>query len=178
MSAQPINSDRFVTLRRIDAASWSRCQPKLLAFCMHHGGGRITKASLEWLAHAGADRLHQPGAAIYAVWTDDGRLAGVCAAAGYGEEASVVVVRPDCRGQRLGERLLKAIITELGQFRCCVAADNLSSLRACFRAGMLAYEVFTGPTGKTTFRLKSMLDRSSGNPGRRHPVYEEQVKLP
>ncbi|GAB2723130.1 GNAT family N-acetyltransferase [Paenibacillus thermoaerophilus] len=177
MSEPSTNSPESAVIRRIDAARWLRCRPKLLAFCMHHGGGRITKNALEWLAQASPAQVDAPGAAVYAAWTADGRLAGVSAASGYGDDASVVVVRPDCRGQRLGERLLRAIISELGEFRCCVAADNLSSLRSCFRAGMLAYEVFVGPTGKTTFRLKAASDRTPGSRGRSYLAQEKQVKM-
>jgi hypothetical protein len=49
----------------------------------------------------------------------------------------------------------------LKSYSCTVALDNVPSLKMCFRAGLYAVELFTGPTGKPTLRFASSVSQTN-----------------
>jgi len=95
------------------------------------------------------------GTAAIAVAVDAGRLVGFAFAADAGERACIVAVHPDTRGKGVGSSLIKALHSRWGRLTCSVAADNPASMQMCFRAGMKAVGLTTGPTGKPTLRFES-----------------------
>jgi len=89
-----------------------------------------------------------------AVAVENGKLAGFAFAKDAGRLACLVVVHPQMRGHGVGKELLTTLHHHFGHLTCMVAADNPASMQMCFHAGMVAVELFDGPTGKPTLRFE------------------------
>ncbi|QHT60113.1 GNAT family N-acetyltransferase [Paenibacillus lycopersici] len=145
-------------VKLLSPSQWSSAKERITRFLYRYGDSRLTLAGLAALndlraARLAASRGSEPGAAV-AVALHDGKLAAVAYAEDGGERACFVVVSPAFRGQGVGSLLLRALHRKLGRLACSVAADNPSSMNMCFRAGMKAVSLHTGPTGKPTLRFE------------------------
>ncbi|GAB6932873.1 GNAT family N-acetyltransferase [Calditerricola satsumensis] len=140
-------------IRVVPPAEWERLRPRVLALVRRHGDRRITHRAIRWLRHLGPDDLNQPGTLVVVAQTAKGGLAGCLAACDYGRKESLVVVHPAFRRRGIAKALTAAVIHRLGKLYVRVAVDNVPSLKTCFSLGMVAFRLFTGPTGKPTLWL-------------------------
>ncbi|MFF2018524.1 N-acetyltransferase [Paenibacillus sp. NPDC058177] len=139
-------------------AQWTARLDGLLHFIRQHGDRRITLQGYRALAALTPEQLALPGVSllIATVRGQHGRqLAGLSFVSGFGKEACLVAVHPLYRGKHTGSSLLTAQLQRLGRLECSVASDNTPSLKMCFRAGLAAVALTTGPTGKPTLELRS-----------------------
>ncbi|NBD26093.1 GNAT family N-acetyltransferase [Paenibacillus glycinis] len=147
-------------VKLLSPSQWSSSKERITRFLYRYGDSRITHAGLAALNAlpparlAAANGRSGDAAAAVAVAIQDGRLAAVAFAEDGGERACFVVVSPECRGQGTGSLLLRALHRRLGRLTCSVASDNPASMNMCFRAGMKAVSLHTGPTGKPTLRFE------------------------
>ncbi|QYR20411.1 GNAT family N-acetyltransferase [Paenibacillus sp. sptzw28] len=139
-----------------------RLRPEALAVgeCGTPAAASAAPSGIRMLNAAQAAKAKEPGGnadaplTAVAVAVAGGKLAAFAFAAQAGERACLVVVRPELRGQGAGSALLKALHGRFGRLACSVAADNPASMQMCFRAGMKAVGMSTGPTGKPTLRFE------------------------
>ncbi|WP_219835998.1 GNAT family N-acetyltransferase [Paenibacillus sp. R14(2021)] len=147
-------------VKLLSPSDWTAAKDKITRFLYRYGDSRLTHAGLVALRElppaklAGGSRSGDASAAV-AVAIQGGKLAAVAFGDEGGERACFVVVSPDFRGQGFGSILLKALHKRMGKLTCSVASDNTSSMNMCFRAGMKAVSLHTGPTGKPTLRFES-----------------------
>ncbi|MBO7745303.1 GNAT family N-acetyltransferase [Paenibacillus sp. MWE-103] len=146
-------------VKLLSPSQWSASKEKITRFLYRYGDSRITHAGLAALnaltpTRLAAGRSAEGAAAAVAVAVQNGRLAAVAFAEDGGERACLVVVSPEYRGQGTGSALLRALHRRLGRLTCSVASDNASSMNMCFRAGMKAVSLHSGPTGKPTLRFE------------------------
>ncbi|MFD1425974.1 GNAT superfamily N-acetyltransferase [Kroppenstedtia sanguinis] len=128
-----------------------RVRPQLLRFSKRHGDRRITHRALRWLRSLTGDPF--PGGTWLAAALDGQRLAGFILFGKYGLEESFIVVHPEYRKQAVAESLLEAALHTLDRVYTRVACDNIPSLKLCFKQGLVAFQLVTGPTGKPTLCL-------------------------
>jgi GNAT superfamily N-acetyltransferase len=150
-------------------AQWKARLDGLLHFIRQHGERRITLQGYRALARLTPEQLALPGVSLLvaSVRAQQGRqLAGLSFVSDFGKEACLVAVHPLYRGRHTGASLLEAQLKRLGCLECSVASDNAASLKMCFRAGLAAVALTTGPTGKSTLLLHSQdsIDRSTISP--------------
>lgn len=122
---------------------------KLIAFIRRHGDRRITQGAINWLQQMNSQSLDTPGTKILAA-LDKKKLVGLLIVAQYGIEESFMAVHKEYRNQNIAKAMLKQMISDLGKIYGRVALDNISSLKACFSSGMVAFHLFQGPTNKPT----------------------------
>lgn len=139
---------RVVSIR---PALLRRVRPLILRFCKRHGDRRITHRALRWLQGLREDGFSK--GTWLAAALDGRRLAGVILFGSYGLDEAFIVVHPDYRKQAVGETLLAAALDSLDRVYTRVACDNLPSLKLCFKLGLVAFHLTTGPTGKPTLCL-------------------------
>lgn len=142
-----------MNIQLLTGQEWVRLQPRLLAFLVRAGDKRITVAALDALRQLEPLQLAAPGYAVAAA-LEKGRIVGLAAALRNGQEACVLAVHPQYRGHGIGSLLLQTMLRRCGWLQGEVALDNTSSLAACFRCGMKAVALLTGPTGKPTLRME------------------------
>lgn len=140
-------------IRVVTPAEWPRLRPLVLALVHRHGDRRITHRAIRWLRDLKPGELNQPGTLIVLARTDRGRIAGCLAAKDFGRSESLIVVHSACRRRGIAKALTAAVIRRLGKLYVRVAVDNVPSLKTCFSLGMVAFHLFTGPTGKPTLWL-------------------------
>ncbi|ANE49110.1 hypothetical protein SY83_21670 [Paenibacillus swuensis] len=121
-------------------------------FAKRHGDGRITRGALRLAEAALADSSSSKGNQLL-LMSDQGDIAGVSLVLGYGEIAAIVIVHSEYRGRRVAPQLISRHVADLGAYTCNVAVHNTPSLKMCFRAGLTAVGLFTGPTGVPTLRF-------------------------
>ncbi|GGF85811.1 hypothetical protein GCM10010912_33880 [Paenibacillus albidus] len=142
-----------------DAGPWKNRIAGLLSFMREHGDRRLTHRGCKVLAGLTPSQLALPGTSLLVatVRGQQGRqLAGVSFVSDYGKTACLVAVHPLYRNRRTGTSLMSAQLERLGRLECCVAADNIPSLKMCFNAGLAAVSLTIGPTGKATLLLRSL----------------------
>lgn len=128
-----------------------RVRPLLLNFSKRHGDRRITHRAMRWLRNLTGDPY--PGGTWLAAALDGRRLVGFILFGNYGLDEAFIVVHPEYRKQAVGESLLKAALHTLDRVYTRVACDNIPSLKLCFKEGLVAFHLITGPTGKPTLCL-------------------------
>ncbi|WP_308638674.1 GNAT family N-acetyltransferase [Paenibacillus silvisoli] len=147
-------------VKLLTPAQWSAAKEKVTRFLYRHSDNRITNAALVALRELPPAQLadsrsgEAPTAAIAVAISSSGKLMACAFAEDCGERACFVVVSPEYRGQGAGSALMRALRRHLGSLTCTVAADNAQSMAMCFRAGMKAVSLHTGPTGKPTLRFE------------------------
>ncbi|RAP75491.1 GNAT family N-acetyltransferase [Paenibacillus montanisoli] len=147
-------------VKLLTPSQWSAAKEKVTRFLYRYGDNRITNAALVALRELPHAQLAEgrsgeaPSAAIAVAISSSGKLMACAFAEDGGERACFVVVAPEFRGQGAGSALLKALRRRLGSLTCSVASDNAPSMAMCFRAGMKAVSLHTGPTGKPTLRFE------------------------
>ncbi|WP_188647617.1 GNAT family N-acetyltransferase [Marinithermofilum abyssi] len=145
----------------------NRLKPMLLRFAKTYGDKRITHQALRWLRDLSADEF--PEGTLISVAIIQKRLAGIIAFGRYGLDEALIVVHPSHRKSNVGETLLYHALEELDKVYTRVACDNIPSLRLCFSTGLVAFRMFTGPTGKPTLWL-------GGGNWNRHDVTEDPAR--
>lgn len=148
---------------------WISERKRLLGFAVRFGEKRLTVAAIHALRLLdppllAADSLGQYGAVI-AVAQLGSRIVGLGFAADGGEQGCFVVTHPDTRGLGIGAAVVQAMINRLGRLSCHVAIDNVPSMAICFRLGMNAVSMHTGPTGKPTLRFERRPDDDAARLG-------------
>ncbi|MBJ6362059.1 GNAT family N-acetyltransferase [Paenibacillus sp. GCM10012307] len=158
-------------IRLLTSEEWARMRSFILTFMVRFGEKRLTLSAVSALKQLQPQQLEtcyegiSPSGSAVAVAIEKGKLTGVAAAIDYGQTACLMAVHPSLRGHGLGSRLLKAIMNHCGRLQGEVALDNPASISACFRSGMKAVALLTGPTGKPTLRFE----------GTAQPVYCRSV---
>ncbi|MFD2613502.1 hypothetical protein [Paenibacillus gansuensis] len=134
-------------IRAVSSEQYARCKTKILRFAQRCGEGRITSAALRAAQESDADL--ERGSQLL-LMMDGRKAAGLSLLLDYGRTASFFVVHPDYRGKEITVQLIRRHIQDVGAYSCTVAVTNTPSLKQCFRAGLTAVDLFTGPTGKPT----------------------------
>jgi GNAT superfamily N-acetyltransferase len=107
-------------VRYVTPMKWILHRNRLLAYMAKHGEGSLTAECRRILADLDPVALGYPdtsGAAI-AVLRDSGQLLGVAAAVDWGHACCIVVTHPSSRGQEIGSRLQRALVTRIGKLHC------------------------------------------------------------
>lgn len=146
-------------VKLLSPSQWQAAKERVTRFLYRYGDSRITLGGLVALKELSPARLAASGRSAHAeaavaVAIRQGKLVAVAFAEDGGDRACFVVVSPQCRGQGIGAKLLESLHARLGRLACSVASDNHSSMQMCFRAGMKAVNLHTGPTGKPTLRFE------------------------
>lgn len=123
----------------------------ILRFMKRYGDGRITHRALRWFQQLNAESL--PEGTHLSVALEQKKLIGVIAIGQYGLQEAFIAVHPDYRQQKVGEALLQHALEHLDKLYTRVACDNTASLKLCFNCGLVAFNLFKGPTGKPTLWL-------------------------
>lgn len=139
-----------VHIRHIPLQHLDRYRNRLLQFIRLYGENRVTHKALRWFRNLSTDRSGDEGTLICAALDEKGRILGVVVVGHYGLEESFVVVKPSSRAQGVGQALVRQTVQRLGRLYGRVAVDNPASLKMCFNVGMIAFDLFTGVTGKPT----------------------------
>ncbi|ULO05887.1 N-acetyltransferase [Paenibacillus sp. 19GGS1-52] len=136
---------------------WKSRLTELLDFLRQYGERRITLHGCRVLAELTPDQLALPGVSLLVatVRGQNGRqLAGVSFVSNFGKETCLVAVHPLYRSKHIGTALLAAHLERLGALECCVACDDIASLKMCFNAGLAAVALTTSP--KPTLLLRAL----------------------
>lgn len=144
-------------LHLLNPEQWMADRKRLLSFAVRFGEKRLTVSAIHTLrmldpslltAYKGNYR------AVITVAKIGSRIVGLGFAADAGENGCFVVVNPETRGLGIGAAIVQSMIKRLGRLSCHVAIDNVPSMALCFRLGMAAISMHTGPTGKPTLRFE------------------------
>lgn len=145
-------------LQLLTPEQWAAERKRLIGFAIRFGEKRLTLASMHAFRTLEAALLTAPsgesGAAAVVVATLEGRLAGLGFAADAGEKGCFVVVHSEMRDRGIGSRIVEKLISRFEHLTCTVACDNAPSMALCFKLGMVAVAMLTGPTGKPTLRFE------------------------
>jgi len=140
-----------VRIKVLTPEGMAAIRTSLLAFCRKYGDRRITHRALRWFYQLPNTRWTE--GTWVAIATEERQLVGVIAFSRYGLEESFIVVHPNYRKRRVGERLLNHSLKSLKKVYTRVACDNTPSLKLCFSCGLVAFRLIRGPTGKQTLCL-------------------------
>ena len=139
-----------MVVREIPLEKLDRYRARLLRFLRTYGDRRLTYKALRWLRDLPAKPAD---GTVMAVALDGKWLAGVIAIGNYGLAESIIAVKPVYRNKGIGKWLTRYVIDKHGRMYARVALDNIPSLKLCFSLDMVAFDLFTGVTGKPTFWL-------------------------
>ena len=149
----------MVEYRQVQPTEWRKVRAIALALIRGHRDGHITRKTYNHVQSLRSQSLDQEGNVVWTAWADD-RLVGVIVYEEYGNRTSMMVVHRDYRGQGIAKGMLLPSAKHMGRFYSEIAVDNLSSLRAVFAVGMVAYDVFLR-RGKITLRMRNGFDPST-----------------
>lgn len=135
-------------IREVPYQKLEQVRPKLIRFLRLYGDKRITHKALRWLNRLPAAPYGE--GTMIAIALDQKRLAGVLVIGRYGIEESLIAVKPRYRKAGLGKELVQYCFRTIDRMYARVATDNVPSLKLCFALGMVAFDLFTGVTGKPT----------------------------
>lgn len=138
-------------IREVPYSQLNKVRRRLLHFLRLYGDKRLTHKALRWLSTL-PPQPYEEGTVI-AVALDGRRLVGVIAIGQYGKEESIIAVKPNYRQSGVGRQLVHYALEHLDRLYSRVAMDNIPSLKLCFSIGMVAFDLFTGVTGKPTLWL-------------------------
>jgi len=137
---------------------WSRKLAELLQFVHHYGERRIPMDSCKRLSGLTPEQLRRPGVSLLVatVRGQNGRqLSGLSYVSDGGKESCLVAVHPLYRSRGTGTALLTEQLRRLRSLECSVASDNTAGLKMCFKAGLAAVALGSGPSGKPVLLLRS-----------------------
>lgn len=140
-----------MVIREVSYRQLDKVRGQLIRFLKLYGDKRLTHKALRWMKNLPAEP-YKDGTLI-AVVLDKRRLTGVIAIGRYGIEEAIIAVKPSCRQQGLGKDLVSYVLQKIDRMYARVATDNIPSLKLCFSLGMVAFDMFTGVTGKPTLWL-------------------------
>lgn len=140
-----------MVIREVPYGQLDKVRPLLIRFLRSYGDRRLTHKALRWLKSLPTEPYKE--GTIIAVALDEKRLAGVIAVGQYGIQEAIIAVKPHYRKHGLGKDLVRFIMQNINRMYARVATDNIPSLKLCFALGMVAFDLFTGVTGKPTLWL-------------------------
>ncbi|SMF76508.1 hypothetical protein SAMN05661091_1317 [Paenibacillus uliginis N3/975] len=146
----------ITSISPVNPADWPDIREQCYDFMCRFGNRRLTREGCNTLQKMSFDQVQHPGTSLIAatVRGEHGKMpVGICFVTGFGEDACLIAVHPLYRNRHIGTSLILFQLSRLGRLRCKVAADNYSSLKMCFHAGMQAVALEKGPTGKPTLVL-------------------------
>lgn len=135
----------------ISAQTLPTVRTSIIQFMQKYGDGRITHRALRWFQQLRPEQL--TSGTLVAMALDHKQVAGVIVFGNYGIDEAFVAVHPDYRQQKVGESLLNHALQHFPKLYTRVACDNIPSLKLCFSCGLVAFQLFKGPTGKPTLWL-------------------------
>lgn len=145
-------------LQLLTPEQWAAERKRLIGFAIRFGEKRLTLASMHAFRTLTPAQLTLPpgesGAAAVVVATAGGRLVGLGFAGDSGEKGCFVVVHSEMRARGIGGEIVKRLMSRFEDLTCNVACDNAPSMALCFKLGMVAVAMATGPTGKPTLRFE------------------------
>ncbi|MFX3631268.1 MAG: GNAT family N-acetyltransferase [Candidatus Pristimantibacillus sp.] len=144
-------------LHLLTPEQWMADRKRLLSFAVRFGEKRLTVSAIHTLRMLNPSLLSANKSnydAVITVAKIGNRIVGLGFAADAGENSCFVVVNPETRGLGIGAAIVQSMINRLGRLSCHVATDNIPSMALCFRLGMNAVSMHTGPTGKPTLRFE------------------------
>lgn len=140
---------------------WNSYRKRLADFAVQYSDKRLTAASIQAFRALDSAQLITSvetgySEAAVSIARQGSRLLGVGFAANGDKhkQECFFVVQPEARELGVGTAVARSLISRLGQLTCHVAVDNVPSMALCFRLGMEAVSMFTGPTGKPTLRFE------------------------
>ncbi|GEM_PF-776994 len=148
---------------RVTSSNFRRLHPRTVDLLQSQGDGHLTVKALRLYASLKPEDTERPGNFILAALDPRGRVIAVTAALRWGHELSLIAVQRRQRGRGLAGTLLRLAVRALGRYYAEVASDNLPSLRAFFACGLVAYDVFTRPSGKVVLRLRTVEPLPAGH---------------
>lgn len=140
-----------MVIRDIPLRTLDKYRSRLLLFLRKYGDQRLTHKALRWLRDLPLG-LELLGTAI-AVAVHNKQLVGIIAVGKYGVDEAIIAVKPTARKKGVAKQLVSFIVNRLGRMYARVAVDNTASLNLCFSMNMVAFDMFTGVTGKPTLWL-------------------------
>ncbi|GBF11752.1 GNAT family N-acetyltransferase [Tepidibacillus sp. HK-1] len=138
---------------KINASVPERFKQPLIRFINKYGDGHITRKAIEWLKKTPFQKLNQSNGDLIHVILEGKKIIGVLAIARFGLDQAIIVVHPEVRKQGVAYQLVTEALEDIDRYYVKVANDNVPSLKLCFAAGMKAFDLTKGPTGKPTFVL-------------------------
>lgn len=138
-------------IREVPYRQLERVRPQLIHFLRRYGDKRVTHKAISWLKQLPAEPY--PKGTLIAVALDGKYLVGVTAIGNYGLDESLIAVKPAYRTKGIGKDLVRFILRDVDRLYAKVATDNIPSLKLCLSMGMVAFDLFTGVTGKPTLWL-------------------------
>ncbi|ANY65078.1 hypothetical protein BBD42_00235 [Paenibacillus sp. BIHB 4019] len=138
---------------------WNCYRNRLADFAVQYSDKRLTAASIQAFRALNSAQLVPSvdaanSEAAVSIARQGSRLLGVGFAINGSKQECFFVVHPEARELGVGTTVARSLISRLGQLTCHVAVDNIPSMALCFRLGMSAVSMFTGPTGKPTLRFE------------------------
>lgn len=140
-----------MVVREVPYQQLDNVRPQLIHFLRLYGDKRLTHKALRWLKQLPAEP-YQKGTQI-AVALEGKQLVGLAAIGNYGLVESLIAVKPTYRTQGIGQDLIRFLLQDIDRLYAKVATDNIPSLKLCLSMGMVAFDLFTGVTGKPTLWL-------------------------
>ncbi|QAY65102.1 GNAT family N-acetyltransferase [Paenibacillus protaetiae] len=152
-------------LQLLTPEQWTAERKRLIGFAIRFGDKRLTATSMHAFRTLEPEQLSLPsgekGAAAVVVASLDGRIAGIGYAGDAGENGCFVVVHSDMRARGIGSKIVKGLMSRFERLACSVACDNAPSMALCFKLGMIAVAMNTGPTGKPTLRFERRISHDT-----------------
>jgi len=131
---------------------FDKAREHFVRFFRRHGDKRITREGILWIRHTNQKDFEKPGTLVHCV-VDNKTIVGILIISNYGMEESLMAVHTKYRNKDIAQQMVKNSIELLGKVYGRVAIDNAPSLKVCFHNGLVAFDLFEGPTGKPTFWL-------------------------
>lgn len=140
-----------MVIREIPYHQLDHVRSRLLRFLKRYGEKRLTHKALRWLRTLPAQPYSE--GTLVAVALEQRRLVGIVAIGSHGKEEAIIAVKPSSRRHGVGKNLVHYVLQKVDRLYVRVATDNTPSLKLCFSFGMVAFDLFTGVTGKPTLWL-------------------------
>lgn len=121
----------------------------LVNFIRHNGDKRITQEAINWVRKASPEVVNEPETIVLAA-VEDKQIVGLLVAVRYGIDESFIVVHRNTRNHHIAKQMVSIALSEVSKIYGRIATDNIPSLKVCLDNGMVAFHLFTGPTGKPT----------------------------
>lgn len=144
-----------MNIKTLNNLQLKRYVTQIVKFIKRYGDKRITRTAIEKINDVSTSQsitLNKDG--HYALCALEGnKLVGFLMVVDYGREESIIVIHKHYRNQDLAQRMVQQTIDTLTKLYGRVAIDNIPSLKVCLSNGMVAFDLFKGPTGKPTLWL-------------------------
>lgn len=125
---------------------------RIISFIQKNGDRRITNDAIRWVKQANVEDVAQEGTLLICA-LEQHHLIGIAFVVNYGIDESFIIVHHKHRKHHVATTMVKEVTHRLGKIYGRIATDNIPSLKLCLNNGMVAFDIFTGPTGKPTLWL-------------------------